>query len=67
MSSAHYQEYLAEKQAYEAAQAQQQQHNLLKQQIRQTVLTRAGGRNAQAGQLEETVEVDDTAEVNIIK
>ncbi|XP_059470231.1 histone deacetylase 4 [Neocloeon triangulifer] len=57
MPSANYQEYLQEKQMYD----QQQQHNLLKQHIRKTVLTRASGRNASA-QLDEAVEVDDSAE-----
>jgi hypothetical protein len=57
MPTANYQEYLQEKQLYDQ---QQQQHNLLKQHIRKTVLTRA--RNTSA-QLEEAVEVDDSAEV----
>jgi len=60
MPSANYQEYLQEKQMYD----QQQQHNLLKQHIRKTVLTRASSRNASA-QLDEAVEVDDSAEVSL--
>lgn len=60
MPTANYQEYLQEKQLYDQ---QQQQHNLLKQHIRKTVLTRASSRNTSA-QLEEAVEVDDSAEVN---
>jgi len=59
MPTANYQEYLQEKQLYDQ---QQQQHNLLKQHIRKTVLTRASSRNTSA-QLEEAVEVDDSAEV----
>jgi hypothetical protein len=62
MPTANYQEYLQEKQLYDQ---QQQQHNLLKQHIRKTVLTRASSRNTSA-QLEEAVEVDDSAEVNLI-
>lgn len=59
MPTANYQEYLQEKQLYDQ---QQQQHNLLKQHIRKTVLTRASSRNTSA-QLDEAVEVDDSAEV----
>lgn len=62
MPTANYQEYLQEKQLYDQ---QQQQHNLLKQHIRKTVLTRASSRNTSA-QLEEAVEVDDSAEVILL-
>lgn len=54
----HYEEYLAEKQLHD----QQQAHNYLKQQIRQTVLTRVGSRG-QANQLDEAPENDESAEV----
>lgn len=70
MSLSHYQELLAEQHQqqlalHEQQQQQQQQHNRLKQQIRQTVLTRAGGRAAQQAQppLEHTLELDDNTEV----
>nr|CAD7444672.1 unnamed protein product [Timema bartmani] len=60
MVPTHYEEYLEEKQALD----QQQAHNLLKQQIRQTVLTRAGSRSQTGGiQLEEASEADESAEV----
>ncbi|KDR16176.1 Histone deacetylase 4, partial [Zootermopsis nevadensis] len=56
----HYEEYLPEKQVYD----QQQAHNFLKQQIRQTVLTRAGSRGqSSGGQLDEAPETEETAEV----
>lgn len=48
----HYEEYLAEKQLHD----QQQAHNYLKQQLRQTVLTRVG---SQANQLEEASESEE--------
>ncbi|KAK7793181.1 hypothetical protein R5R35_012827 [Gryllus longicercus] len=52
-----------EKHSYEQQQ-QQQAHNFLKQQIRQTVLTRAGTRGQPASvMLDETHENEDTAEV----
>lgn len=54
----HYEEYLAEKQLHD----QQQAHNYLKQQIRQTVLTRVGSRG-QANQLDEAPETEESAEV----
>ncbi|XP_033607177.1 histone deacetylase 4 isoform X5 [Cryptotermes secundus] len=56
----HYEEYLPEKQLYD----QQQAHNFLKQQIRQTVLTRVGGRGqSSGGQLDEAPETEESAEV----
>ncbi|PSN47158.1 Histone deacetylase 4, partial [Blattella germanica] len=59
--STHYEEYLPDKQMYDQ---QQQAHNFLKQQIRQTVLTRAGSRGqTSGGQLDEAPETDETAEV----
>ena len=58
-SSLHYEDYLAEKQLHE----QQQTHNYLKQQIRQTVLTRVGSRSQQfdeASEAEESEVIDLT-------
>ncbi|KAJ8683063.1 hypothetical protein QAD02_018855, partial [Eretmocerus hayati] len=53
--STHYEEYLAEKQLHEQQQ-QQQTHNYLKQQIRQTVLTRVGSRSQQLDEAPESEE-----------
>lgn len=57
----HYEEYLAEKQLHDQ---QQQQHNYLKQQIRQTVLTRVGSRG-QANQLDEAPEGDESEVIDL--
>lgn len=67
----HYEEYLAEKQLHD----QQQAHNYLKQQIRQTVLTRvvsrSGGGNGnngnggQANQLDEAQENEDSEVIDL--
>ncbi|XP_063975199.1 histone deacetylase 4 isoform X7 [Diachasmimorpha longicaudata] len=57
----HYEEYLTEKQLHE----QQQAHNYLKQQIRQTVLTRVGSRAGQASQLDETVESEESEVIDL--
>lgn len=58
-TTTHYEEYLAEKQLHE----QQQTHNYLKQQIRQTVLTRVGSRGAQ--QLEEALESEESEVIDL--
>ncbi|XP_066998225.2 histone deacetylase 4 isoform X3 [Anabrus simplex] len=56
-----HEEYMQERHTYEQ---QQQAHNFLKQQIRQTVLTRAGTRGqATSGQLDEAPETEETTEV----
>lgn len=55
----HYEEYLAEKQIHD----QQQAHNYLKQQIRQTVLTRVGSR--QANQLDEAPETEESEVIDL--
>ncbi|XP_044597333.1 histone deacetylase 4 isoform X5 [Cotesia glomerata] len=59
----HYEEYLAEKQLHE----QQQAHNYLKQQIRQTVLTRVVSRSGggQANQLEEAPESEESEVIDL--
>ncbi|XP_017792992.1 PREDICTED: histone deacetylase 4 [Habropoda laboriosa] len=57
----HYEEYLAEKQLHEQ---QQQAHNYLKQQIRQTVLTRVGSRG-QANQLDEAAESEESEVIDL--
>ncbi|XP_012285218.1 histone deacetylase 4 isoform X3 [Orussus abietinus] len=57
----HYEEYLAEKQLHD----QQQAHNYLKQQIRQTVLTRVGSRGNQANQLEEAPESEESEVIDL--
>lgn len=56
----HYEEYLAEKQIHD----QQQAHNYLKQQIRQTVLTRVGSRG-QANQLDEAPETEESEVIDL--
>ncbi|XP_011701273.1 PREDICTED: histone deacetylase 4 isoform X7 [Wasmannia auropunctata] len=56
----HYEEYLAEKQLHD----QQQAHNYLKQQIRQTVLTRVGSRG-QANQLDEAPESEESEVIDL--
>ncbi|XP_018353429.1 PREDICTED: histone deacetylase 4 isoform X4 [Trachymyrmex septentrionalis] len=56
----HYEEYLAEKQFHD----QQQAHNYLKQQIRQTVLTRVGSRG-QTNQLEEAPESEESEVIDL--
>ncbi|XP_025162171.1 histone deacetylase 5 isoform X9 [Harpegnathos saltator] len=56
----HYEEYLAEKQLHD----QQQAHNYLKQQIRQTVLTRVGSRS-QANQLDEAPETEESEVIDL--
>ncbi|CAL7941586.1 unnamed protein product [Xylocopa violacea] len=56
----HYEEYLAEKQLHD----QQQAHNYLKQQIRQTVLTRVGSRG-QANQLDEAPETEESEVIDL--
>ncbi|XP_032690641.1 histone deacetylase 4 isoform X5 [Odontomachus brunneus] len=56
----HYEEYLAEKQLHD----QQQAHNYLKQQIRQTVLTRVGSRT-QANQLDEAPETEESEVIDL--
>ncbi|XP_029171772.1 LOW QUALITY PROTEIN: histone deacetylase 9 [Nylanderia fulva] len=56
----HYEEYLAEKQLHD----QQHAHNLLKQQIRQTVLTRVGSRG-QANQLDEAPEIKESEVIDL--
>lgn len=58
--STHYEEYLAEKQLHD----QQQAHNYLKQQIRQTVLTRVGSRG-QASQLDEAPETEESEVIDL--
>ncbi|XP_023245455.1 histone deacetylase 4 isoform X3 [Copidosoma floridanum] len=55
-TATHYEEYLAEKQLHEQQQQQQTQHNYLKQQIRQTVLTRVGSRSQQLDEAPESEE-----------
>ncbi|XP_034940761.1 histone deacetylase 4 isoform X3 [Chelonus insularis] len=57
----HYEEYLAEKQLHD----QQQAHNYLKQQIRQTVLTRVVSRGGQANQLDEAPESEETEVIDL--
>ena len=57
----HYEEYLAEKQLHDQ---QQQAHNYLKQQIRQTVLTRVGSRG-QANQLDEAPESEESEVIDL--
>ena len=57
----HYEEYLAEKQLHD----QQQAHNYLKQQIRQTVLTRVGSRGSQANQLDEASESEESEVIDL--
>lgn len=54
----HYEEYLAEKQLHD----QQQAHIYLKQQIRQTVLTRVGSR---ANQLDEAPETEESEVIDL--
>ncbi|XP_072745242.1 histone deacetylase 5 isoform X10 [Anoplolepis gracilipes] len=56
----HYEEYLAEKQLHD----QQQAHNYLKQQIRQTVLTRVGSRG-QTNQLDEAPETEESEVIDL--
>jgi len=56
----HYEEYLAEKQLHD----QQQAHNYLKQQIRQTVLTRVGSRG-QTNQLDEAPESEESEVIDL--
>ncbi|XP_012269340.1 histone deacetylase 4 isoform X13 [Athalia rosae] len=56
----HYEEYLAEKQIHD----QQQAHIYLKQQIRQTVLTRVGTRG-QANQLDEAPESEESEVIDL--
>lgn len=56
----HYDEYLVEKQLHD----QQQAHNYLKQQIRQTVLTRVGSRT-QANQLDEAPETEESEVIDL--
>ncbi|XP_020299663.1 histone deacetylase 4 isoform X3 [Pseudomyrmex gracilis] len=56
----HYEEYLAEKQLHD----QQQVHNYLKQQIRQTVLTRVGSRG-QTNQLDEAPETEESEVIDL--
>ncbi|XP_051153151.1 histone deacetylase 4 isoform X4 [Leptopilina boulardi] len=63
----HYEEYLAEKQLHDQ---QQQAHNYLKQQIRQTVLTRVGSRGGgggggQANQLDEASENEESEVIDL--
>lgn len=58
----HYEEYLTEKQLHD--QQQQQTHNYLKQQIRQTVLTRVGSRS-QANQLDEAPESEESEVIDL--
>lgn len=63
-SSTPYEEYLAEKQIHE----QQQAHNLLKTQLRQTVLTRVGSRGGggnQTHQLDEAPESDESEVIDL--
>lgn len=57
----HYEEYLAEKQLHD----QQQAHNYLKQQIRQTVLTRVVSRVGQANQLDEQPESEESEVIDL--
>lgn len=59
-TATHYEEYLAEKQLHD----QQHAHNLLKQQIRQTVLTRVGSRG-QANQLDEAPETEESEVIDL--
>ncbi|KAL0131123.1 hypothetical protein PUN28_002598 [Cardiocondyla obscurior] len=59
-STTHYEEYLAEKQLHD----QQQAHNYLKQQIRQTVLTRVGSRG-QTNQLDEAPESEESEVIDL--
>ncbi|KMR02735.1 histone deacetylase 4 [Lasius niger] len=59
-TTTHYEEYLAEKQLHD----QQHAHNLLKQQIRQTVLTRVGSRG-QANQLDEAPETEESEVIDL--
>ncbi|XP_032456631.1 histone deacetylase 4 isoform X4 [Nasonia vitripennis] len=62
-TTTHYEDYLAEKQLHE----QQQTHNYLKQQIRQTVLTRVGSRSGQsAGQSQLLDEAPESEESEVI-
>ncbi|XP_039304510.1 histone deacetylase 5 isoform X7 [Solenopsis invicta] len=56
----HYEEYLAEKHLHD----QQQAHNYLKQQIRQTVLTRVGSRG-QTNQLDEAPESEESEVIDL--
>lgn len=56
-----YEEYLSEKQLHE----QQQAHNYLKQQIRQTVLTRVGSRTGQTNQLDEAAESEESEIIDL--
>ncbi|XP_046467928.1 histone deacetylase 4 isoform X6 [Neodiprion pinetum] len=56
----HYEEYLAEKQLHD----QQQAHIFLKQQIRQTVLTRVGSRG-QSNQLDEAPESEESEVIDL--
>lgn len=56
----HYEEYQAEKQLHD----QQQAHNYLKQQIRQTVLTRVGSRG-QTNQLDEAPESEESEVIDL--
>ncbi|XP_024939817.1 histone deacetylase 4 isoform X4 [Cephus cinctus] len=57
----HYEEYLAEKQLHD----QQQAHNYLKQQIRQTVLTRVGTRGQATSQLDEAPESEESEVIDL--
>lgn len=57
----HYEEYLAEKQLHD----QQQAHNYLKQQIRQTVLTRVVSRGSQPNQLDEAAESEESEVIDL--
>lgn len=57
---AHYEEYLIEKQHHD----QQQAHNYLKQQIRQTVLTRVSSRG-QTNQLDEAPESEESEVIDL--
>lgn len=62
-TAAHYGEYLAaEKQALHE---QQQTHNYLKQQIRQTVLTRVGSRGQPGQQLDEAPESEESEVIDL--
>jgi hypothetical protein len=60
-TTTHYEDYLAEKQLHE----QQQTHNYLKQQIRQTVLTRVGSRGQPGQQLEEAPESEESEVIDL--
>ncbi|XP_011496681.1 PREDICTED: histone deacetylase 4 [Ceratosolen solmsi marchali] len=60
-ATTHYEDYLAEKQLHE----QQQTHNYLKQQIRQTVLTRVGSRGQPGQQLEEAPESEESEVIDL--